>query len=64
MKLANNPFTDDQISTDRKQYCGKCYKINHREKRCEKFDTELKLLCPGRLPVFEKCEACKKSVVK
>jgi len=59
MELADNPFTDDPISTDRNQYCGKCYKIDHRNKRCEKFDADLKLLCPGRLPVFEKCEACK-----
>jgi len=62
MKLANNPFTDDPIEHDRKQYCGKCYKLDRTQHLCESYNLKLFMVRGGKFPVYEKCDECKKSV--
>lgn len=60
--LANNPFTDDEIEVKRKEFCGKCYKLDRTKMLCERYDKPLNVALPGFSgfsATFEKCDECK-----
>ena len=45
-----------------KKYCGKCYKLDRINDKCERYHEPVKLVKAGVFPVYEKCQDCQDGI--
>jgi len=46
------------MSEEKKEYCGKCWKLDRTQHLCERYTLKLVMVRGGKFPIYEKCDEC------